>query len=269
MIQKIQMTEYTVGNSALPQAFDGFRILQFSDFHNVDMGLQNQGLIEAIRAEGPDMIAITGDMLDARKPDVALCLSMLRAMSEIAPCYFVPGNHEAKLKSLYEEMETQMRAMPNICVLRDMMTEINQHGSTLFIMGVEDPAFEDSRNSECDRILHKKLSKVVMPDAYVVLLTHRPDPLWLYYRHNIGLALAGHAHGGQVRLPILGALYSPNQGIFPRYTGGVYEKYHTQMVVSRGIGSQRKVPRINNKAEIPIITLRVPDTPPNIVPDEA
>lgn len=250
----IQMTEYMAGNPSLPKEFEGFRIVHISDFHNTDMGQNNQCFVDAIKAEHPDMIAITGDFLDARNPCIDTCLTLLSQLVEIAPCYFVPGNHEARMAALYNYMETKMQRM-GVIVLRDALTEIHRNGYALYIAGVEDPYFEDNRQEMIAKTLHRKLEKILMPDAYTILLVHRPEPLWLYQRHNLSLVLAGHAHGGQIRLPVLGPIYAPNQGLFPRYTSGLYERNRTQMVVSRGIGNGHKVPRINNKAEIPIITL--------------
>jgi hypothetical protein len=91
--------------------------------------------------------------------------------------------------------------------------------------------------------------------AYTVLLSHRPELFDAYAANGIDLALCGHAHGGQIRLPLIGGLFVPNQGLSPKYSEGVHEKGQTKMAVSRGLGNSIAPVRINNRPELVVITL--------------
>ena len=252
----LQLTEYTVQSPELPAAFDGFRIAQVSDLHNDDMGKPGGKVLAMLRTAQPDMIAITGDLIDSRCTDLEVALAFAREAVKIAPCYYVTGNHESRMEEEYAQLKAGLLEM-GVTVLEDTAVTLERSGVSIDIAGIRDPAFETDyvRILEVD-LMEESLQKVVREDGFMIVLSHRPDYMDLYVKHRVDLVLTGHAHGGQVRLPLVGGLYVPNQGLFPKYDAGVFREGNTQMVVSRGIGNSAFPFRINNRPEVVLITLK-------------
>lgn len=248
----LECNTYTVESEKLPQAFDGYQIAQVSDLHNAEMGKNNEKLLDMLRQAQPDMIAITGDLVDYYNPDVDAALAFAREAVKIAPCYFITGNHEARLAE-YAEIRKALEAM-GVCVLADATREQEKDGQTILLMGVDDPYFI-SKDEE--GVLREKLQWLVgEDDPYTVLLSHRPGSFALYVESGVDLVLAGHLHGGQFRLPFVGGLYTPSTGFFPEYDAGLYTQGQTSMVVSRGIGNSIFPFRVNNPPELVLVELR-------------
>lgn len=253
----LQTTNYTVISEKLPHAFSGFRIAQVSDLHNAQIGEGNETLLAMLREADPDIIAITGDLIDSRNTDVEVALQFAGEAMKIAPCYFVLGNHEARTPPARRALVKGLKEL-GVMVLQNTRVELERDGQTLVLMGVDDPTHypEDPSYSEAD-ILSLRISNMQQEnDGYTVLLSHRPELFDTYVDRGVDLVLAGHAHGGQFRLPLVGGLAAPNQGLFPRYDAGLYTDGATQMLVSRGIGNSAFPFRINNRPELVIVDLQ-------------
>jgi len=252
----LELNTYTVVSSRLPQSFDGFRIAHISDLHNAEMGKDNEALLAMLREADPDMIAITGDMIDSRKPNVEIALGFAREAVKIAPCYYVTGNHEARTGA-YGELKTGLISA-GVTVLEDARMEIREGADTFTLMGVNDPSFlTDYLFGDAETVMSAKLTELHTDGTeFTVLLSHRPELFGTYGDHGIDLVLSGHAHGGQFRLPFVGGLVAPNQGLFPEYDAGLYTHGNTHMLVSRGIGNSVLPFRINNRPEVIIIELK-------------
>ena len=252
----LELNTYSISGSCLPEAFDGYRIAHVSDLHNAEMGQSNERLLAMLREAEPDMIAITGDLIDSRNTDIEIALQFVREAVKIAPCYYVTGNHEARI-SEYDELKAGMEAA-GVTVLEDARTEISLEGETITLIGVNDPSFQtDYLFGDSDTVMHSKLTELHTDgDGFTVLLSHRPELFDTYADHDIDLVLSGHAHGGQFRLPFVGGLVAPNQGFFPEYDAGLYTDGNTNMIVSRGIGNSLLPFRINNRPEVILIELR-------------
>lgn len=246
------LTGYTVSSGELPEEFDGFKIAQVSDLHNASFGAGNEKLLELLRSAEPDIIAVTGDLIDSRHTDVDTAVSFVEAASEIAPVYYVTGNHESRLD--FDEIEPQLTAAGAV-VLRNASEYIERGTARIQIAGIDDPSFLGSSGS-ADARAEAELEGVVDADAYTVLLAHRPELIDTYAAAGAELILSGHAHGGQVRLPLIGGLYAPGQGFLPKYDAGVFESGGSTMVVSRGLGASLFPLRVNNRPELVLITLR-------------
>lgn len=246
------LTGYTVSSGELPEEFDGFKIAQVSDLHNASFGAGNEKLLELLRSAEPDIIAVTGDLIDSRHTDVDTAVSFVEAASEIAPVYYVTGNHESRLD--FDEIEPQLTAAGAV-VLRNASEYIERGTARIQIAGIDDPSFLGSSGS-ADARAEAELEGVVDADAYTVLLAHRPELIDTYAAAGAELILSGHAHGGQVRLPLIGGLYAPGQGFLPKYDAGVFESGGSTMVVSRGLGASVIPLRVNNRPELVLITLR-------------
>lgn len=248
--RNIDVTRFTV--SGAPEAFSGFKIAQISDLHNAEFGTDNQKLIDILKSEAPDAIVITGDLIDARRTNTEIAESFARRCMEIADCYYVPGNHEARLGSTYDAFESALIA-DGVNVLRNGSVRIRKGMDAIRIVGVDDPAF--AKASDTITNLDAAL-EALSSDDFTILLAHRPELIDEYSKWGIDLVLSGHAHGGQIRLPGIGGLYAPGQGFFPKYTSGNYTVGDTEMIVSRGIGNSAFPLRVNDRPEVVIVTLK-------------
>ena len=252
----LELNTYTISSSKLPQSFDGYRIAHVSDLHNAEMGKDNEKLLTILRDADPDMIAITGDLIDSRSTNVEIALNFIREAVKIAPCYYVTGNHEARVNE-YDELKSGMESA-GVIVLEDAQTEISLDGDTITLIGVNDPSYQtDYLFGDSETVMNTKLEELHTENGeFTVLLSHRPELFDTYADHGLDLVLSGHAHGGQFRLPFIGGLVAPNQGLFPEYDAGIYTEGNTNMLVSRGIGNSILPFRINNRPEVILIELQ-------------
>ena len=245
-------TQVTVASGALPEAFEGFKIAHVSDLHNAVFGRKNEKLLSLIRAAKPDIIAITGDLIDSRHTDIDSALAFVAAAAEIAPVYYVTGNHESRLD--FDEIEPRLIAA-GARVLRNEAEDIGRGGERIRLAGIDDPSFIRTGWTAEERAAAELEQLGDGGGTFTVLLAHRPELVEVYAEYGAGLVLSGHAHGGQVRLPLLGGLYAPGQGLLPEYDSGLYSLGETQMVVSRGLGNSVAPLRVNNRPELVIVTL--------------
>ena len=251
----LERNTYTIRSPELPDVFDGCRIAQVSDLHNAEFGDRNQRLLEMLREAEPDMIAITGDLIDSRKTNIAVALAFAEEAVKFAPCYYVSGNHEARV-SEYQDLKASLEAA-GVAVLDDAQVRIEVSGESITVIGVNDPSFHADYLTSDAAGMDRKLSELSSEAAgFTILLSHRPELFDTYADHNMDLVLSGHAHGGQFRLPLIGGLIAPNQGLFPKYDAGLYSDGSTNMIVSRGLGNSIIPFRFNNRPEVVLIELK-------------
>ena len=255
----LELNSYTVSSDRLPEAFDGYRIAHVSDLHNAEMGKDNEKLLTMLREAEPDIIAITGDLIDSRNTDIEIALEFTGAAMEIAPCYYVTGNHEARV-SEYDELKEGLTEQ-GVAILDDERIELVLSGKTIALLGVNDPSFQtDYLFGDSETVMKSKLQEVSdAENEFTILLSHRPELFNVYADTHLDLVLSGHAHGGQFRLPFVGGLVAPNQGLFPKYDAGLYTEENTNMIVSRGIGNSILPFRFNNRPEVILIELKYND----------
>ena len=251
----LELNTYTISSDILPEAFDGYRIAHISDLHNAEMGKDNEKLLDMLRETEPDIIAITGDIIDSRNTNIDIALQFTKAAMEIAPCYYVTGNHEARI-SKYDELKVGMEAA-GVVVLEDEKTKISLEGGEITLIGVNDPSYQtDYLFGDAEAVMQSKLQEISdAENEFTILLSHRPELFEVYADNKMDLVLSGHAHGGQFRLPFVGGLVAPNQGLFPKYDAGLYTEENTNMIVSRGIGNSILPFRFNNRPEVILIEL--------------
>lgn len=252
----LERNTYTISSSHLPEGFDGYRIAHVSDLHNAEMGKDNEKLLDMLLEAKPDMIAITGDLIDSRNTDVKIALQFIREAVKIAPVYYVTGNHEARVNE-YNELKTGMETA-GVIILEDSCTEISLAGEAITLIGINDPSFQiDYLLGDAETVVGTTLAELnTGKNGFVILLSHRPELFDTYVENGVDLVLSGHAHGGQVRLPFVGGLVAPNQGLFPEYDAGLYTEENTNMLVSRGVGNSIFPFRINNRPEVILIELK-------------
>lgn len=252
-----------ISDSRVPPAFSGFRIAHISDLHNTEIGDNNDTLIAMLSACKPDIIVITGDLIDANRTDIPVSLHVAERAVQIAPVYYVSGNHEGCGSFAYEDFKAAL-IQRGVTVLDDEAVQIESRSGneTLNLIGLADPSFFGHNGilEEESAMVETKTASLFSADsAYTILLCHRPELFDAYVRCGADLVLCGHAHGGQIRLPFIGGLYAPNQGWLPKYDGGLYSEGKTHMVVSRGIGNSTFPLRFYNRPEIVLVELKAQD----------
>ncbi|HDR4425784.1 MULTISPECIES: metallophosphoesterase [Bacillus cereus group] len=251
----ISITEIKITSSKIPSSFKGYKILQISDLHNKKFGDNQDVLIQKMKSIDPDIIAITGDLIDSKSYDAEVSMQLIREMVKKYPVYFVTGNHE-QWSGKYDSLEKELKKY-GVNVLRNEYVGIRKGEQEINLLGIDDPEFGTGNRDEGNIIIDEiKKAKIEMqPDRYNVLLSHRPEFIKEYTNERLDLVLSGHAHGGQVRLPFIGGLVAPNQGVLPKYTAGLYVEQNTSMVVSRGLGNSIIPQRILNRPEIVVVQL--------------
>ena len=246
----VQLHCISVQSDRLPAAFDGAKIAQISDLHNASFGQDNQTLLELLRQTNPDIIAITGDLIDSRRTDVEVAARFVEQAVRIAPVYYVTGNHESRIPQVYAQLKERMQAA-GVQILFDRALYWERGGERVQLIGLDDPSFATSPGSTTEQ----KLSTLQDKSCYQILLSHRPELFDSYASAGIDLSLTGHAHGGQFRIPLVGGIFAPSQGFFPKYDAGLYWQGGCAMVVSRGIGQSVIPVRLNNRPEIVLVEL--------------
>lgn len=250
----IGTTRISVESARLPAAFDGFTIAQVSDLHNAEFGAYNERLIGILRAERPDAIAITGDLVDLNHTNIDVATVFALRAAQLAPCYFIMGNHEAWLGSDYAVLEKRLLAA-GVTVLHNQAVTLSSNGERIALLGIDDPERAEPYASDPAAITNAELAGIEPGADFTILLAHRPEQFPSYVAHGIDLVLSGHAHGGQFRIPFVGGVVAPDQGLFPRYDAGLYEQGDTRMVVSRGLGNSTFPVRVNNRPEVVLVEL--------------
>ena len=234
------------------------RIVVVADLHSHMYGDGQQTLIDMISAQEPDLIALVGDIVDDDEPQDGACM-FLEKVAGIAPTYYVSGNHE--YWSGQCDNIKEMIAGYGITVLENERIDISVNGVRLCICGIDDPEVLEYTNDDAimamespDELLER--FDDLEEDTVNVLLAHRPERVDAYRQYDFDLVLSGHAHGGQVRIPlILNGLFAPDQGYFPEYAGGVYESGGQTMIVSRGLSLNARVPRVWNPPEVVVVDI--------------
>lgn len=238
----------------LPAAFDGLRIVHLSDLHGKQFGQNSERLLQAVAALEPDLIAITGDLID-REEQLDMAAPLAEGLAAIAPTYYVTGNHEwaARCVNDLEQLLTQC----GVQVLRGSYQVWEKEGQTLAVVGVDDP------NGPAEQITGPELLEDISAD-YVLLLAHR-DAVETYSQWGYDLVLCGHGHGGIFRIPLWDqGLLSSDNTLFPAYDGGLYPlESGGWCYVSRGLGSNTtpiRAFRLFNRPDLPLLILRTADS---------
>ena len=252
----LSVEEYTFTSSRLGAGWDGVRIVHLSDLHGKEFGADNARLLAAVREAAPELIVITGDIADAQSGLDAIP-ALLEGLAAIAPTYYISGNHEWGA-GLIGELR-QMLEAANVTYLRNEAVTLQRSGDTIVLAGIEDP------NGYADQ----KTPAQVAADVYA----RYGDPFWLLLAHRnnhfpgeycllgADLTLCGHGHGGIWRLPFTDGLISTTMELFPSYTNGLYtcdcgSCSGSAVFVHRGLGNSPRIPRLFNRPEVAVLTLK-------------
>ena len=251
----LETTHYTYAAEQLGADLEGYRIVQISDLHNAKFGKNNQKLVDRIRECEPDMIVLTGDLVDSNHTNVDRAVQFVDEIVKICPVYYVTGNHEYWLeKSEYDELMDGLIGA-GVVILDDQVVEISMGDAKFRLVGLDDKSLADGTLgtllNNAQNVAHEDSEK----KEFTVVLAHEPQYLARYAGTGVDLVLSGHAHGGQFRLPFVGGIVAPDQGFFPEYTAGEYYMDGTEMIVSRGLGNSVIPVRLFNYPEIVCVEL--------------
>lgn len=246
----VVITKHHYSSPKLSEEFDGFVISHISDFHNKKFGKNQCYILEKLKCTAPDIIVITGDLIDSRRYNLDVSLAFIEGALEIAPVYYVPGNHESR-KGRYPDIRQQLLDA-GVILLEDRNVTLTRGQAMITISGVQGTDFyTPDRTAHTKRaILKDHLERLSTDDTFQILLAHRPEIFHLYAQYDMDIIFAGHAHGGQIRLPFIDGIIAPDQGFFPQYTSGCYVQQHSSMYVSRGLGNSLFPFRLFNRPEI-------------------
>ncbi|KGL39490.1 serine/threonine protein phosphatase [Listeriaceae bacterium FSL A5-0209] len=263
--KQLRTTDYNIVSAKIAPELDGFRILQLSDVHGDTFGRYNHRLIKKIWAIDPDIIVVTGDLLDGDE-GINTAITLMRKLARRYPIYYVTGNHEARSANLEDLLPELDKA--GITYLKNQHVYIERDGKSFALAGIDDPSMliqkphqltfaeEIAREEEIVATEIEEATTGIPDSIFTFLLSHRPEKWPLYQQAPVDLVCCGHAHGGQVRLPFTEGLYAPHQGLMPKWTAGLKEAKGKAMIISRGVGNATLVPRVFNEPDLPIIILR-------------
>ena len=252
----ITISEIVFKNDTIPESFKGYKILQISDLHNKEFGSKQSKILGKIEKINPDIIVITGDLIDSNNTNIDVAMDLIDGIINIAPIYYVSGNHEAWSGS-YNDLKSKLENS-GVVVLDNKKTEFFNDRDSIDIIGLADTSFIESNwleyggNSETKNLLNKLAEDST---NFKILLSHRPELFDIYSNSNVNLVFSGHAHGGQFRLPFIGGLIAPDQGFFPKLTEGIHTSNNTSMIISRGLGNSIIPVRIFNRPELIVVKL--------------
>lgn len=246
-------TYYTLLDETIPSGFNDFRIVQLSDLHNTGFGVNQRDLLRKIDEANPDIIVITGDLIDSYATNVDIAMDLVEGAIKIAPVYYVEGNHEARSEDP-EEFFKKLEAV-GVTILRDRRISLKRGSSSIDLLGLSEPTFGLAYEGTSD--LRETLRRLTEETTtFTILLSHHPELLDVIADYPVDLVFSGHAHGGQVRIPFLmDGLIAPDQGFFPKFTSGIYQVQNTKEIVSRGLGNSILPFRVFNRPEIVVVTL--------------
>ena len=265
-VNTLEVTKYVVENKKVPKEFDGYNIVQISDLHSKLFGENNKKLIQKIKSLNPDIVVVTGDLIDGENNNYNVALDFMKEISKLYRVYYIIGNHEQKslIKKYKDEYKDYFNKLHQIDFvnLDNNKVEIVKGDSNINLYGLTVPyscykyLFDNQETTSIDiDFLEEKLGKVDR-EQFNILLAHTPFYFDEYEKWGADLALCGHVHGGIVRLPLVGGLLSPDRKFFPKYDLGEYIKNKSTMIVSKGLGGSKVLIRVNCKPEIVNIKLK-------------
>lgn len=250
----LETTFYTVTSEKLPAAFDGYRIVQLTDFHCYRFKREGGELLDAIWAAAPDIVVLTGDILDKHTADLSPVEQLLAGLQGHVPVYAVAGNHEYETKKNNFEALLALYEQYGVVYLEGSSAQLVRGGEAIALYGAK-----ISVNEKGHFWVHPEFA----PDgseAYSILLNHFSNSFDTIAGNGFDLVLSGHAHGGIVRIPGVGGVFDNGLGLFPKYDSGVFTQKNCTMISCRGLGDTL-VPRLYNRRELVCVTLSAAGRP--------
>lgn len=255
----LEVTNYVLSS---PKLTAPIRVVQLTDLHNSEFGENNARLVSLVAQQQPDLILMTGDMLNGREDETEIAANLVRRLTEVAPVYFSYGNHEVTHERMFGRDLTALFEEAGATVLEGTYEDVTVNGQTIRLGGIYGYCLPEKylRTGEAKRWECEFLKAFQDTESYTLLLAHLPT-CWVRNDNldiwQIDCVFSGHEHGGQIRLPLIGGLYAPDQGFFPGRSSGIYASQDGRrvMVLSRGLGGGVGVPRFNNVPEIVVLEI--------------
>lgn len=244
--QNLEVSTYNFQSSDLPASFDDFRIVQLSDLHCQEFGEEQKDLVDKIALLKPDIIVLTGDMIDGYHRTIDATSKLIKSLSVLCPIYAVNGNHEKDELSFYL-MLSELYRESGVTVLNDKSAKITHEDGSIYIYGSDWYTTSTAYNVP------------VSPkeEAFSILLYHNASLFYILSKKGYDLVLSGHTHGGIIRLPLVGGIFASNRSLFPAYNGGRYDENNSTLISNRGLGySTPPIPRFRNRPEVVLIMLQ-------------
>lgn len=252
----IQTTNVEIISDKIPNSFEGYRIVQLSDLHSRSLGRNNAHLLQAIQEAEPDIVVLTGDMVTGNDKNFDVFFKLIEEISTDYPIYFIPGNHELALKNTSKQEFLDLFEKTGVVFLDNQKIELKaDNGDTINLYGLWYPNIHYKKDPLSLDMIEQYIG-VSDTSLYNILLTHQPKYFELYEEWGADLTLSGHLHGGMVRLPYFGPVFSPDEGLFPKYVAGEYHLNESVLVVSRGLGIGTRGFRVFNRPDLVVITLK-------------
>ena len=246
----LETTFYQVSSSKIQEPV---RVILLTDLHNHEFGRANCNLVKEIERLKPDMIVIAGDMVNSDDPNITIVTDLCGKLLKMAPVYYVFGNNEGTLEYASDGPRVVLDAAlweKGVTVLYNNCISVEIKGNPFEIMGVT------AEVDDYEEVAGDTVSTFEKKEGFKLLLTHFPA---LYYDCladvDFDLGVAGHFHGGQVRLSDGRGLFHVDEGFFPKYCYGEFSLTHGTLIVSRGLGGHGLLPRINNRPELVVIDI--------------
>ncbi|RLL48301.1 metallophosphoesterase [Oceanobacillus piezotolerans] len=251
-------SEFSVHSDRLPKSFHGYTIVQLSDLHSKSFGEEQVRLVHKVESQQPDLIVFTGDLIDSKsdEEDMEHSLILMEELVQIAPVYYVTGNHEWR-SGRFQLLEENLKDI-GVHVIRNTISEIAVGKDVIHLIGIDDPVNKEEVNTDkaqAEVNIQRAIENVEKEASFRILLSHRPELFPLYKEYEFDVVFSGHAHGGQFRIPFFGGIIAPNQGLLPFYTSGSYHHENTTMIVNRGLGNSIIPIRIFNRPEVMVVKL--------------
>lgn len=250
----LTVTSYEVESDKIQEPF---RIVQLTDLHNMSFGKDNSRLIKNIEEQDPDLICMAGDMLNRDEQSLEVVTGLISRLSEKYRVFFSLGNHETAYEENFgAELKDELERAGAV-VLNNEYREIRINEETVYIGGISSYGLIEPAGDGSEYEFMKRFESL---EGFKLLLCHMPAGMLLWRGleiWNVDLVLSGHEHGGQVRLPGIGGLYSQDEGLFPEYVDGKFEDSGHILILSRGLGSGGKsFPRFHNIPELVTVDVK-------------
>lgn len=278
--KNIFVKKYKIQSEKITKSFNNYKIVQITDVHSIRNEIQLEKIINKIKKCKPDLICVTGDLIDSDYYSIQnnlyenneitqieeLTVKFMNELVNFADTYYIYGNHEMML---LDDPENNMFKLAleksGVKILNNKVQVLEKEGEKINLIGVQDPAtlykdekyanVKNSNKEKVEVILNDLFLEIPEENNFTILLSHRPEYFELYDKYNIELALTGHTHGGIIKMPIIKGIYAHPQGWLPKYSYGIYEANDFSMIISGGIGYSKLPIRIFNPPEICVITL--------------
>ena len=261
----LSVKNYAVKSNKLPASFNGYKIALLTDLHNNSFGNNNDELLKKLEKAAPDLVLLGGDMVSTSDTDYSVFFNLAEKIAKSYDTYFVLGNHEQALGEERAELFYQSVESLGVKTLDNEMVTLEKTGEKINLYGMwfnlryYTDRSEDATATEQGYYFGTEAMEEILnapnKEEFNLLLTHNPLYFETYATWGADLTISGHTHGGMIRIPFKGGVYSPEKTFFPKYDGGVFVEQNKTLIVSRGLGNGGMGFRLFNPPELVFITL--------------